>query len=222
VAVTKAQRRARIRALVRANPSTPVKIDISDDHNGNVSFIATDDSSGEQVGVLEITKEETLHRVDLEKLSKKAGRSLGLFSVVRAEWKPKTNVASQLYLVATKYAAEHYDSALATPHRRSASEDEALRTFRGPRIGQMVRRQGDLVLYTGSSSGVVITPRPNPDSYFTLGGILVAVSSAVSAYHGVKRNHGSIGWGLAWGAAGAVLPIVVPVLAYAQGFARPE
>lgn len=51
-------------------------------------------------------------------------------------------------------------------------------------------------------------------------GILSAVSSGASAYHGFRRNR-SVGWAVAWGVLGALFPIIVPAVALAQGFARP-
>jgi len=52
--------------------------------------------------------------------------------------------------------------------------------------------------------------------------VVVPLSAGVSAYHGLKRNHGSIPWALGWGFAGAVLPVITPAIALAQGFAKPE
>lgn len=52
-------------------------------------------------------------------------------------------------------------------------------------------------------------------------GALATASLAVSAYHGVKRHHGSAGWGVAWGSLGALFPVLTPAVAVAQGFAKP-
>lgn len=49
--------------------------------------------------------------------------------------------------------------------------------------------------------------------------VLSATSGALSLYHGYKRND-SLGWGLLWGLAGSALPVVVPVIALAQGFGK--
>lgn len=49
--------------------------------------------------------------------------------------------------------------------------------------------------------------------------LLSTASMALSAYHGGKRNHGSIGWAIAWGGLGAMFPILTPVVAAVQGFA---
>jgi hypothetical protein len=51
---------------------------------------------------------------------------------------------------------------------------------------------------------------------------LSTVSGLLSAYHGFKRNNGNIGWALAWFLMGSALPIVVPVIAFTQGYAKPE
>lgn len=50
---------------------------------------------------------------------------------------------------------------------------------------------------------------------------LAAVSSAASAYHGYKRNRGSVGWAVAWGALGGLFPVITPAIAVAEGFGKP-
>ena len=51
----------------------------------------------------------------------------------------------------------------------------------------------------------------------------VSVASGfASAYHGAKRNNGSVGWGLLWGLMGTVFPVVTPAIALAQGYAKPQ
>jgi hypothetical protein len=52
-----------------------------------------------------------------------------------------------------------------------------------------------------------------------LGGILAIVSAAASGFHGYRRNQ-SIPWALWWFIMGRIFPIVTPVLAISQGFAR--
>jgi hypothetical protein len=49
---------------------------------------------------------------------------------------------------------------------------------------------------------------------------LPKVAMVVAAYHGMRRNRGSIAWGLAWGLAGRLFPLLVPALAFAQGYAK--
>lgn len=49
----------------------------------------------------------------------------------------------------------------------------------------------------------------------------VSVLSAIaSGYHGYKRNQ-SVGWGVGWFVLGGMFPILVPVIAVAQGYAKP-
>ena len=68
-------------------------------------------------------------------------------------------------------------------------------------------------------------PAPAP-AKFDLG--LIRKASALAAgYHGVRRNNGSIFWGLIWAAAAFISPLygtLVPAFAMAQGFgeARPK
>lgn len=52
-------------------------------------------------------------------------------------------------------------------------------------------------------------------------GALALVSAGASAYHGVKRHDGSWVWGAWWGTAGAMFPVITPVIAVAQGYAKP-
>lgn len=50
---------------------------------------------------------------------------------------------------------------------------------------------------------------------------LSAASLGASAYHGYRRNRGSVGWAIAWGLLGGLFPIITPAVALAQGFAKP-
>lgn len=46
------------------------------------------------------------------------------------------------------------------------------------------------------------------------------VGTAAGAYHGYKRNHGSIGMGIAWALLGGIFwPITIPVM-FAQGIGK--
>jgi len=51
--------------------------------------------------------------------------------------------------------------------------------------------------------------------------VLSAISGAACVYHGYKRHNESIGWALGWGAVGALVPVIGPVIAVAQGFGKP-
>jgi hypothetical protein len=55
----------------------------------------------------------------------------------------------------------------------------------------------------------------------TVWGIASLVSSVVSGYHGMKRNNGSIGYGALWFFLGGIMPVFVPLVAIAQGYAKP-
>lgn len=52
--------------------------------------------------------------------------------------------------------------------------------------------------------------------------ILSAASAGVSAYHGYKRNDGSVGWAIVWGVLGGAFPIITPAIAVAEGFGEPK
>jgi hypothetical protein len=67
---------------------------------------------------------------------------------------------------------------------------------------------------------------PAPEKPFDMG-LVRKASALAAAYHGVRRNNGSILWGLVWAAAAFVSPLygtLVPAFAMAQGFgeARPK
>lgn len=63
------------------------------------------------------------------------------------------------------------------------------------------------------------TPLPMPIRI--LWSVASTVSFAACVYHGYKRNN-SVGWAIGWGFLGAVFPIITPVIAVAQGFAKPK
>lgn len=50
-------------------------------------------------------------------------------------------------------------------------------------------------------------------------GLLTVASSAVSGYHGYRRND-SIPWALWWALMGGLFPIITPVIGYAQGWGQ--
>jgi hypothetical protein len=56
----------------------------------------------------------------------------------------------------------------------------------------------------------------------TIYGLLSLASAAASGYHGIKRNHGSIGYGIWWFFMGGLFPIITPIVAIARkpGFAK--
>jgi hypothetical protein len=47
------------------------------------------------------------------------------------------------------------------------------------------------------------------------------LSAIASAYHGVRRNNGSVMWGVTWAVLGYIT-MLTPVIAVGQGFAKPR
>lgn len=74
--------------------------------------------------------------------------------------------------------------------------------------------------------GRYVSPYTNADGSLNGAGVAVAAvstaSMALSAYHGLKRNRGSIGYAIWWGLMGGMFPVITPVIAFGQGFAEPE
>lgn len=52
--------------------------------------------------------------------------------------------------------------------------------------------------------------------------MLGLAGALLGAYHGARRNGGSVMWGIAWGAAGGVAPVITTGIALAQGYGRPR
>lgn len=50
---------------------------------------------------------------------------------------------------------------------------------------------------------------------------ITIASVGFSAYHGAKRNRGELLPALGWGLLGGMFPVIVPVIALAQGYAKP-
>lgn len=88
--------------------------------------------------------------------------------------------------------------------------------YDGPGLGMSALGQA-----ADSLSPVSITVRPT-GALIGAWWSLSTVSGLLSAYHGFKRNNGSLGWALAWFLMGSALPVVVPVIAFTQGFAEPS
>jgi len=63
-------------------------------------------------------------------------------------------------------------------------------------------------------------PELSPGAMLALRVVSMA-SAGASAYHGYKRNRGSVGWAIGWGVLGAIFPIITPAVALAQGFGKP-
>jgi hypothetical protein len=61
---------------------------------------------------------------------------------------------------------------------------------------------------------------PPSSTMQTIWGVAALASGVASCYHGYKRND-SVGWAVGWFALGMVFPIITPVIAVAQGYAKP-
>jgi len=61
----------------------------------------------------------------------------------------------------------------------------------------------------------------SPDKLLKIAwGVLAVTSAIVSGYHGVKRHHGSVGWGIVWFGLGGLFPVITPTIAFAQGYGK--
>jgi hypothetical protein len=95
----------------------------------------------------------------------------------------------------------------------------ANRYYDGPGLGMSALGQAADAL--SPAAPLTITVRPT-GALIGAWWSLSTVSGLLSAYHGYKRNNGNLGWALAWFIMGSALPVVVPVIAFTQGYAKPE
>lgn len=70
-------------------------------------------------------------------------------------------------------------------------------------------------------AGQVTSPVVYYQSLSTAMQLLIVASAGFSAWHGYKRNHDSVGWGFAWMGLGALFPVITPIVALAEGYAKP-
>lgn len=52
--------------------------------------------------------------------------------------------------------------------------------------------------------------------------LLSLAGTVAGAYHGYKRNRGSIGWAIGWAFLGAAFPVITLPVAIAQGYGKPK
>ena len=75
--------------------------------------------------------------------------------------------------------------------------------------------------FVGPVHAIGATSVDQPLSPLAIGFYVIDTASmALCAYHGYKRNN-SVGWAIAWGLMGTMFPIIAPVIAFAEGFAKP-
>jgi hypothetical protein len=53
-------------------------------------------------------------------------------------------------------------------------------------------------------------------------GFLSLLVAAANGFHGVRRNHGSVGWGVWWFVMGGMFPVLTSIVAVGQGYAKPR
>jgi hypothetical protein len=73
-----------------------------------------------------------------------------------------------------------------------------------------------------SPGGQVVSPSAATVVFTPAVSLLLLLSAGFSAYHGYKRNHDNVGWAFGWGLGGVLFPIITPVIALAEGYAKPE
>lgn len=56
----------------------------------------------------------------------------------------------------------------------------------------------------------------------TVYGLLSLAGTAAGAYHGARRNHGSVWSAVVWGFLGGAAPLITVPVAAAQGFGQPR
>jgi hypothetical protein len=81
---------------------------------------------------------------------------------------------------------------------------------------------GETIVVSTPAGPVTVMPERKTSSAGSVAlGLLATVSMAASAYHGIKRNNGSIPYGIWWGLMGTMFPVITPTIAVAQGYAKP-
>lgn len=82
---------------------------------------------------------------------------------------------------------------------------------------------GYAMLATTGAESAPSLPARRPPTVAGAAWSLAATASGIGcAYHGVKRNNGSVGWGVAWFFLGSMFFPIAPAIALAQGFGKPE
>lgn len=61
---------------------------------------------------------------------------------------------------------------------------------------------------------------PLVKAYITVRGVLTPILIGGAAYHGYKRNDGSLAWAVGWAAITALFPTIATGVALAQGYGK--
>lgn len=73
-----------------------------------------------------------------------------------------------------------------------------------------------------SEAGVSMTIGSRPSWMTYAYGALSLAGAGSGAYHGYKRNRGSVGWALGWALLGGIFPVITIPVSLAQGFGKPK
>lgn len=80
----------------------------------------------------------------------------------------------------------------------------------------------------GADEGVWVESGPGPglavvrSPWFYVWQAASLAGTGLGAYHGYKRNRGSVGWAIGWALLGGIFPIITIPVAFAQGYAKPK
>lgn len=84
-----------------------------------------------------------------------------------------------------------------------------------------VVRSGALDL-NGLGRGYIRRPLGAVDPALSAAWTVASIAGgALGAYHGYKRNRGSIGWAIGWALLGSIFPVITLPVSLAQGFGKP-
>ena len=86
--------------------------------------------------------------------------------------------------------------------------------------GLGIERLGQAVDSLGPASNNVQWRAPRPLRYAYAA--LSVAGTTTGAYHGYRRNRGSIGWAIGWGILGGLFPFITIPVSLAQGFGKPK
>jgi hypothetical protein len=176
--------------------------------------------------VAEIFADPTVQaRIATEKAEAKSALTLALAATAAATI---VGTTVGVWLITRKLEGNqmrHISTLSAVPEAPKAEDPQAQApttpTLAGP-PNPFSRRAKNVV---GSATGRNVisslgAPAGDTPYYYTPAYQLVATASmAASAFHGYKRNE-SVGWALWWGLMGGMFPVITPVIAVAQGFAK--
>jgi hypothetical protein len=89
--------------------------------------------------------------------------------------------------------------------------------YYSPQGGLNIRSLGQAAdsITDSGARGALITPQQ-----LYIWRVLSIASSGLGAFHGYRRNN-SVAWAVGWAILGGMFPVIVPAIAFAQGFGKP-